>query len=139
MQGNINIKASGRIEVFTMIDKVNKILLTRHNEINLSMAGDIIARGLGNFDISRIDSIKAYNGALLYSANIDLVTGYSHPATGTVQYSVLFPGPAFSGDITRLELVASNMGIFAFADPVLITKAVNTPMYINWTIEVSAT
>lgn len=134
MQGIISIKASGRIRVYSMIDNKKKLLLTRHNSIDPN-ATDIVARSLGNFDISKVDTIKAYlSSSLLGTATIST---YLHPDVDQVSYTATFSAGSFDGIIDELRLEASAMGLFALATGLNIDKGVGTALVVNWTITIS--
>lgn len=128
--GIFKLKSRGEVNIYKGEINKSNLLLTRSNEI-LPLMLDVVARSMGNFIISKIDTISIYSeGVLLASAIIDT---YTHPDVNQVQFSVLFSGDSFSGDFDELGLFASNMGRIATLAAISGTKDEN-PLAVTWTI-----
>lgn len=136
MQDKLNLYASGEVRIFKLTPSNARLSNTRSNTV-LTLSKDIVARLLTNNPIGKIDTLKVYLGAtLLATGNVN---AWNHPSTNEAEFEVLFEDTDFSGDFDKIQLCASNMGVFAevSGDGVLDTKLITEELMFSWLITIS--
>ncbi len=130
----LKLNASGVVKIYKQ-SNANRILIKTSNNAVLPLAKDIIARSIGQFAIAKIDQVKVYDGVTLLATAT--ISAYSHPGTNQVDYTAEFDNASFNGNFDKLELLSSNMGVFAELTGLTESKTNAESLFINWEITIS--
>lgn len=131
IKGQLNMTASGKVQIYKINMYKKELLLTRSNTI-LPLMYDVIARMMGRFSIGNIDQIKVYNGGLLLATGD--ITQFIHPDTNQVTYIAIFNEDSFNGAFNEIALYSSAMGRVAELTSIDGSKTNAEQISITWTI-----